>query len=230
MALGLGELIVVQHVEEVMEPSKLSDQIVDSVYSPELADVSFEIAELGLDELLDEGVLKDLPVIGIIVKCFKGAMDIRDRLFIIKVAKFLFKIRNAKEKDREKFRKKISIDAKLKRKVGDTLVLLLDRLDDLEKPDLIAKCFVCYLSDKITFGEFKRLSSAIDLAFLDDLKILSGSNIETDSFSPDYLSNLAKTGLAKLKVLNEWTNVGEVEYTISPLGELFVNIMTDSLF
>ena len=65
-----------------MYTNNLSERIIDTVYSPELSDLGKECAETGLDQLLDEGFLIDLPLIGSIVKIFKGAMDIRDRIFI----------------------------------------------------------------------------------------------------------------------------------------------------
>ena len=64
-----------------MQSDALQDQIVESIYSPKLNEIGQDITEVVLDSLLEDGVLKDLPVVGTIVKVFKGAMDIRDRLY-----------------------------------------------------------------------------------------------------------------------------------------------------
>ena len=212
-----------------MELQKLPEKLVDSVYSPELTDIVLELSEIGLDQLLDEGLIRDLPVVGVIAKIFKAGLDIRDRIFLAKVAKFLFKLKEVPEEHRTSFKKRICEDPNFKRKVGQTLVLLLERLDDFKKPDIVGKCFACYLSNKITFPEFRRISSAIELAFIDDLNELLGERLEKCSFVIDSKENLVRTGLTRIQGSGALGGGDEIYYFLSPLGQLFVNIMTDKL-
>ena len=210
-----------------MELQKLPEQIVDSIISPELGSIASELSEVGLDQLLDEGFIKDLPVVGLIVKIFKAGLDIRDRIFVAKVAKFLFKLAETPEKHRSSFEEKVRNDPNLKKKVGQTLVLLLERLDDLEKPDMVGICFRYYLSSKISFIQFRRLSSAIDLAFIDDLKELVDFKVERSGFI-DVKESLARTGLVRFHGSDVMGRGKEIVYVISPLGQLFLSIMTDN--
>ncbi len=203
----------------------LPAKVVESVYSPELNNLALDLSEVGLDLFLDEGFIKDLPVVGTIVQLFKTGLDIRDRIFLAKVALFLFRLKEVPSKDRHSFEQKVINDAKYKKKVGLALVLILERLDDLEKPDMIAKCFSNYISNKITFTQFRRLSSAIDLAFIDDLKELLGLSVEK---SRSVNENLARTGLVKFHD-NGSLGGGEPFYFLSPLGNLFMDIMNDKL-
>lgn len=211
-----------------MQPDTLQNQLVESIYSPKLADISEDIAEVVLDSLLDEGVLKDLPVVGTIVKVFKGAMDIRDRVFVAKVARFLFQLSKIPLEKRLLFKEKLNADLKLRRKLGLTLTLLLDRLDDIEKPDFVAWCFNAYLNDNITIDAFRRISSAIDIAFIDDLKAICREDIDLNTDGTIYLSNLSKTPLVDFKgggVHSTWKNLGAIFYSLSPLGQSFVEIV-----
>ncbi len=212
-----------------MELRKLPDQLVDSVYSPDLDDIAFELSEIGLDQLLDKGFLKELPVVGVIARIFKGSLDMRNRIFLAKVAKFLFSLRRVTKEQNKVFEEKIRNDQKLKKNVGQTLVLILERLDDLEKPDMVGKCFACYLSNKITFSQFRRLSRAIDLAFIDDLNALIGRAVESNEFLNNPEENLAKTGFIKFHGGGELGGSDEISYLLSPLGQLFVDIMNDKL-
>jgi hypothetical protein len=212
-----------------MELQELPDQVVDSVCSPELGNIGLEFAEVGLDQLLDEGFIKDLPVVGIIAKIFKTGLDIRERIFLAKVAKFLFRLGEIPEKDRNSFEQKVSNDPHFKKKVGQTLVLVLERLDDLEKPDIIGKCFGCYLSGQITLPQFRRLSSAIDLAFIDDLKELLDSKVEKSGLTMDCKENLLRTGLTRFHGSGALGGGADIFYFLSPLGKLFVNIMRDKI-
>lgn len=212
-----------------MELHKLPDQLVDSVYSPDLDDIAFELSEIGLDRFLDKGFIKELPVVGVIARIFKDSLDMRNRIFLAKVARFLFRLKDLTKEQNKAFEEKIRNDPNLKKKIGQTLVLILERLDDLEKPGMLGKCFACYLSNKITFSEFRRLSSAIDLAFIDDLNALLGAAAESNEFLNDLKENLARTGLIRFQGSGELGGGDEVSYFLSPLGQLFVDIMTNKL-
>jgi hypothetical protein len=218
--------INVIHIIEIMNSDNLPDQIVDSVYSPELNEVGIEITEIGFDCLLDDGVLKDLPVIGTIIKSIKGFVDIRDHIFIAKVAKFLFALKDTPLHHRESFKQRIHDDPKLKKKIGGTLVLLLDRLDDLEKPDILAKCFRSYLGEKTSFDDFRRLGAAIDIAFIGDLRKLYLDSNENQQV----LANLVRTGLVDFMasgIKATWNDMGKIIYELSSIGRLFTKIMKE---
>jgi hypothetical protein len=207
-----------------MNIKNLPDRIVDSICSPEILDIGLDLVEIRLDQILDDDLLKDLPIVGSIVKIFKGTLDVRERIFIAKIAKFLFRLNDVPLKNRDRFRSKVSSDPKLKRRVGDALILILERLDDLDKPDIVAKCFSAYLSNRITFSEFRRLAVAIDMAFIDDLKNL----LRRGDKNPEDLSFLSRTGLVDFKaagIEGTWNNLGTIKYSLSSLGQLFTDII-----
>jgi len=211
-----------------MKSDALQDRIVESVYSPKLIDVGKDVAEVALDSLLKDGILKDLPVIGTIVAVFKAGMDIRDRIFVAKVARFLFRLSDMPIEQRQLFEEKIEANQKLKRKVGVTLTLLLDRLDDMEKCDFVAWCFRAYLNDMITFDIFRRMASAIDGGFVEDLKAICAEGINQTEGGVDLLVNLSKTGFVELRtgdIKGTWNEIGSVKYSLSPLGLQFVTIV-----
>ncbi len=213
----------------VMQANKLQDQILECIYSPVLTEIGADMTEIVFDSLLDDGVLKDLPIVGTIVKVFKGVMDIRDRLFVAKVAGFLFHLSKVPLEQRQRFKEKMNADKKYRRKIGLILILLLDRLDDIEKSDFVAWCFSAYLNDAITFDTFRRLASAIDIAFLDDLKAICRQDNDLKAEGRIYLSNLSKTALVEFRasgVQGTWGDLGTVIYSLSPLGNLFVEIVS----
>ena len=214
-----------------IKSDNLPDKIVESVYSPELNQLGIDVAEVAFDALLKDGILKDLPIIGSIVTLLKGTMDIRDRIFVAKIARFLFNLSSTPFEQRESFKREIHQNAKTKRKVGTSLVLILDRLDDIEKTDFLAECFKAYLCKKISFDQFRRLSAAIDIAFMDDLKTICGERSNAEEAEQIYLSNLARTGLVKFiasGIQGTWNEMGNIKYSLSPLGRQFVSIVTSN--
>lgn len=216
-------------IHEEMTKDNVPEQIIDSIASPELKDIAIEFAELSIDQLFEDGPIKDVPIIGTLIKLLKGAKDIRDKIFIVKVAKFLCGMSKTSLEQRTSFQQKINEDKKIKRKVGESLVVILDRLDDFEKPELIAKCFSAYLGKKISYSEFRRLAIAIDIAFINDLKILLGQMVEQDRYTENYLTNLSRTGLVDFNERKTWKELGQTQFKISSLGQLFINIINDSL-
>lgn len=155
-------------------------------------------------------------------------MNIRDRIFIAKIARFLFNLANITLKQRESFKREIQ-NAKIKRKVGTSLMLILDRLDDIEKTDFLAKCFKAYLCANISLDQFRRLSAAIDIAFIDDLKTICNDNFNCEEEKEQIcLSNLVRTGLVEFRASGievTWEGIGTIRYSLSPLGKQFVSII-----
>ena len=214
-----------------MKSANLSDKIVESVYSPELNQLCVDVAEVDFDALLRDGILKDLPIIGSIVTLFKGTMDIRDRIFVAKIARFLFNLTSTPFEQRESFKREINQNARIKRKVGTSLVLILDRLDDIEKTDFLSKCFKAYLCKNISFDQFRRLSAAIDIAFVGDLKTICHDRSNIEEEEQICLSNLARTGLVEFRasgIQGTWKEMGSISYSLSPLGRQFVSIITSN--
>ncbi len=224
-----------------MDIEKVPEIIVDGTVDANLASIATDVAELGLDTLLDEGFLKDLPAIGLIIKSLHFTKNIKDRLFVAKVAKFLMALKDTSEKDKNLFRKRISKDLAFKKKVGETLLLILDRLDDLNKPEIVARVFQAFMANKISYSEFRRLASAIDIAFLDDLLALleeKPSLMVKRGHRENIRENLFRAGLCSIAVdvnVDVDTRINksnanadaDVSYIITGLGKLFIKIMKE---
>jgi hypothetical protein len=209
-----------------MNNKDIPSKILDNAISSDLTSTGMDIAEIGLDRFLDDSFLKEIPCIKTIFGIAKGVINIRDKIFMAKVAKFLLSLRNISEEDRKSFQNKISEDYKFKRELGDSLVLLLDRLNDLEKPEILATIFTYFLKGKIDYGEFRRLGTAIEMAFIDDLKKLI---FPPGAYDSNHLLNLVHTGLIAFEGGKTWNDVGAIQFKLSYLGQLYVKIMTGTL-
>jgi hypothetical protein len=102
-------------------------------------------------------------------------------------------------------------------------VLILDRFDDLEKPEMLAKFFAVFVRGKINLETFRRLAAATDIGFLEDLKTFAQiSNFADERLKPLY-SNLVRTGLVSLEGPNVPGEGGmaKIRYEVNGLGQLF---------
>ena len=59
-----------------------------------------------------------------------------------------------------------------RKRVEENLLLLLDRLDDMGKPELIGRLFSAYLRQELAYEDFQRLAGSIDRAYMPDLPLL----------------------------------------------------------
>jgi hypothetical protein len=161
-----------------------------------LKDVAVGLAEVGLDMLMDEGVYRDIPLLGSIVGLVKAAHSIPDLLLHQKVASFLLTLPTIRPEEKARFNAEMADDPKKRKKVGEILLLLLDRYSDFDKVKILAILFAAYIRNEITVEEFRRLGQAVDQAFVDDLKDLLREDEDWRYLWGEVmLSNLLRTGL-----------------------------------
>ncbi len=237
LALPLDCKKLDQFRDHLMKPEvdSVGVTILKGACNAESKDVAIDLSQFGLVELLGETVLKEVPIIKGVVACFKVPLAIRDQLFLRKVAGFLAAVPEFTATEREDFIAEHLADSKSAAKLGETLVLVLDRLDDVEKPHVIAQVFAAFVRGKITFDVFRRLATAIDLGAIDDLKEFvkmrpaespqqRGVDVNTQILG----TNLARTGLVSLPAFGGNNPILGVSFRDNELGRVFREIMNEA--
>ena len=119
--------------------------------------------------ILESDELKQLPIFGSLIKISRAAASIKERLFARKVYKFLVEISNVPLDQRKAFIDDLDKTPDGQRRVGESIILLLERIDDMEKASIIGKiyrqCMLGYISNKQSL----RLSAIVDRVFIMDL-------------------------------------------------------------
>ncbi len=154
-------------------PQSLEEALVDSVASENLQSVAVDLAEIGIDSLLESGVGKDIPVIGSLLSLYKAGRSVRQQLFIRKVLNFLRGVSTATSQEREKLAEELISHHGSATQAGAAVILLLDRLDELSKPALVARLFVACAKGAITVDEVLRYSAYVDRMYIGDIRALS---------------------------------------------------------
>lgn len=130
-------------------------------------DLAVDFAEMGIDRLLETG--KDLPVVGTIRALLQAATGIRDQMFAKKVLNFLLGTKPISRKQRECFLRKVA-SSKRRRKLGETLMLLLERAESYEKARLLGTVFAAFVKEKLTAEEMLTIARMVDAVDIDDLR------------------------------------------------------------
>jgi hypothetical protein len=157
-------------------------------------------AEQTWEALEHSGIGEAIPIAGHFVKVWRIAHDARDALFAAKLRAFILEPALQTPEARAQMRERAhSEDSK---RVGETLLLVLERLTDMMKPAWLARCFAAYLSGEITASDLRRLAMAIDLAFGDDLLELINSPETPANDRAPWKRRLANAGLTDVQVLS----------------------------
>ncbi|URW79091.1 hypothetical protein [Xiashengella succiniciproducens] len=148
---------------------KISNSFGQTLKDSNLQNVSIGIAETLSDSMLEDGLLKDIPVIGTIVGLGKTSIKITDLLFLKKVISFLSELENVSIKDRKKMIDKIDSSEKFRIKVGEKLLYIIDKCDDHENAQYVSKLFAGYLEREIDYPDFLRGAKVIERIYIGDL-------------------------------------------------------------
>jgi hypothetical protein len=188
-----------------------------------LLEASLESAEVIVDAVVNDEVLKEIPVVSIAISICKGIESIRNRVFAAKLQSFVFGLGQNHEVLAAKYRRKIEESPEDARHVGETLFMILERLSDLDKADLLAALFRAYIDNVITSEDLRRMAQAVDMSFMDDLRALFAVERHPKKSEEAWLRYLAPSGLTAPLGGNTFGDIGAVYYEVTPLGARLQN-------
>jgi hypothetical protein len=201
--------------------------LVRTLASRELGDVVFDSTEVALDSVLSEGVLRELPVVGMLVKLAKAGQSVAEQLFIRKLLRFLLELGKVSVEERAKLLARYPDGTKEQSDLGENLLLALERLDDIHKPALLARFFVAYIREQVDYSTFSRLAQALErfnLSLMPHLRWFYTREGPTTTISEDVEHELSLAGLLTVSLEGSGTLGGSAGYRHSPIGRLFLEL------
>jgi hypothetical protein len=195
-----------------------------------ITDLTVDIGELLIDSFLNDGLFKDIPILGIGLKTIRISTNISDVLLLNKIKLFMENLNIIKQDDIEKFKEKMKND-KFQKEVGIKILNIIDKTDEYIKIKWIAKAFLDYLNKKINKDFFYRIITIINNAFVQDIiklrcfeikkEILSNNKIVESYILHQLFSNglLSNDGLdgGVFTETNEEGDNGTI-YTVNDFG------------
>lgn len=208
-----------------MENSKINSSLLSVIGESGGKDLLEEASEITLDHLIDIEVLKDIPVVGSVRNLLKIATNINGYFFTKKLQRFLIHLAEIPIERRQSFKAKLDRDKNFREKVSENLLILIDKLDDMLKPELLARAFSAYIMEEIDYVTFRRISVAIDRCFVEDLPQL----LEKDkriALKPHVASILLSAGLIDIETIPTVKAEGVMNiYEVSDFGKTFIKIL-----
>lgn len=155
-----------------MEKS-LSTAFADSLKEESVACIG-EYAEIGLDAIMEDGILKDIPIVSTAIALYKIGNSIKERHYLKKLLAFLNEINKgiADEQKRKDYQQKFQSNEKFRNQEIEYLLVLIDRYISYDKPQMLAKLYLAYLDGIIIWEELTMYAEVIDRFLLLDCKTL----------------------------------------------------------
>ena len=145
-----------------------------SLFDSHISDIGLEYLELGIDSILKDGILKDIPIVRTIIGFGKLAQNIHDRNLLLQTLSFIQELNSGTvtlEKYNE-YRTKWAVDPYFREKELGYILIILNRNIDITKSKLEAKFFSAYIDKQIDWNDFCELCEITDRLFVSDIKIL----------------------------------------------------------
>lgn len=190
-----------------------------------------ELAELGVDSILDNDILKSIPVVKTILSVCNAGVFLRERNLIKQTWEFIQAFNNGKLSEEEllSHKKELEDPVKAEKEVGRVL-LLLDRSIESIQAKALGSLYQNYVRKIISWEEFIELSEANSRMFVSDYECLRNisRNVITNNCDDTYeyqMSRLQSLGLVinHIGTVNGTTVSLDNSYQLTRLGKEFAN-------
>jgi|GEM_PF-2543776 len=149
----------------------LSTSLTKTLSSSDLVQISSNIAEITIDSVLKNGVLRDFPIIGSLIGVWKTGVSVNDYLFLNKLLLFLNESSKLSFKDREYIVENLK-DDNYQSDVGEKLIAIIDKLETGSKAILVGRALALFGNGIITKDEFWRICFIIERLPMSDIVAL----------------------------------------------------------
>lgn len=209
----------------------------ESIFSS-ISDTIPDIAELGIDSILNDGFLKDIPFVRLVLSVRNTAQSIHYRNLLRQTLAFVKELNdgNLDEKKKQKYKKKIEDNPKKAEEELGRVLIILNQTVELEKSKILAKIFQEYINEEIDWGTFCEFSEITRLFFVDDiwdLKTVYDRNRDDYRFLSYGLSRLESLGLVKTTtklIFVDGEPETEEEIELSSVGKKYYELASKALF
>ena len=194
---------------------KLVPAFEQSIFQNILEDGIRDIAEIGIDSVLNDGLLKDLPIFSVLFGTIRTVKSIRERNFLKNTALFIYEL-NAKKIDAKKiaqYKEKLKDNAVAEQELGRVLIILDQYIDTLKSKEL-GKLFRRYVDQEYSWGKFCELSDILGRLFIDDFAYLKEIIKAPESTAkyhiykiPSNIKRLESLGL--VEIFGEYSRFGD---------------------
>ena len=155
--------------------STLYESMSQSILNPAI-DVGVDYAEIAIDQIINDGLLRDLPIVKSFVQAGKTVIAIRDLFCLKKTIRFIIEMNNGSLNPDKLEEHRLFLEThpdKLKREM-ESVLIYLDRENEAVKASILARFYKLYIDESIRFDweDFKIFSEILESFSIYDLETL----------------------------------------------------------
>ena len=186
-------------MNEIIDPFK------ESLFNDKFKGILGDTIEIGIDSILTDDSLREIPIVNTIIGTFKFGQNIHDRNLFKHTMIFIQEFNNNSNNEKvqkyiSKYKKNITNNPKKAEiELGRVMIILNRNIDDI-KSSILAKLYLSYIENKIDWSKFCDLSEVNEKMFTLDIEILKDIYLNNTDFDKDKLHNyqrLVSNGLMK---------------------------------
>lgn len=142
-----------------------------SLFDSPIMDIGMEFAEIGIDAVLNDGLLKDIPIVSTVVGLGKFVQNIYDRNLLRQTLVFIkeFNCNGGNSNQVAQHRHKLQQNPKLMEAELGRILIILNKNIDLIKSQFEAKFYAAYINERISWEDFCELCDVTDRLFVSDI-------------------------------------------------------------
>lgn len=165
-------------LENKQESNNQFENFVTIGLSEPLIDLGVDYAEIGVDAIFDNDIVKEIPVVRTLLSMIKGSIAIKERHFAQKFLSFLqeYHSGNLSKKEKYDFLVKFKENKKYKEKVTSLLITTIDRYYDCIQSQIASRLFIAHVKGLIEWDDYVIMCGCLDkfhpfsIPFLDELE------------------------------------------------------------
>ena len=161
-------------MEKLVEEFKESLFFSDSESDEKIKVLKLKTLEIGIDSVLDSGLISVIPVINKIYLFSKFAQNIYDRNLMRQTLEFINEFHSGKcnAESLQNYKDRLKMEPGLAEKELGRVLILLNKNIDIEKTQYMAKFYLAYINKEFAWDEFCELCDIVDRMFLLDIALL----------------------------------------------------------
>lgn len=212
----------------------LSKSMIATLQAENLSVVG-DLAEVGIDAVIDDGILRDIPILSAIIGVGKVIGNISSVLFTRRLAAFLFNLKDIDSESRKKAIEKWEEDSKYRIHVGETLLNMINRCDDTQKARWLSKLFYELVLQRGMSDVFMRVEKVLSsLSVMDVMSFLDLPKEKYNLLSVEEAEPYANSGLyvveqRKRQTAVEVIVIPETKMQITEVGAWIYSILNNRM-
>lgn len=215
------------------EQNQLVPSLFDTIFENGL-DLTSELLEIPLDQILENEFIKQFPIVGSIVKLGNMSIALRDRYLLKKTIAFVSSLNCNKisQDELKKHKKKLLDNKKQMEKELENVLITLDRFNEVKKSVIYANFYLAFIDEDIEFDwkDFCIFSEILERFSIYDYDTLR--KIETEGYHTKdaKVNTLSLSRLNSLGLVDFYSGItvryndAELIAKITELGKLFFEL------